>query len=159
MRIRRLVGADRSALSDLLAETREFNAAEVEVALELIDATLEGDGDYEVLVAEDEARTGGERVTGYVCFGPTSMTDSTFDLYWIAVRPSLKGQGVGRKLVAEMEAELRRRGGKQIRVETESSQAYDATRAFYDRIGYERLSVFADFYRPGVDLVTYRRAL
>lgn len=154
MKIRRLEPGDRSPLSELLAQTREFTATEVEVALELIDATIAGDGDYEVLVAEDDAR-----VVGYVCFGHTSMTESTYDLYWIAVSPSRKGKGVGRKLVDAMEHELRTRGAKQIRVETESSESYDATRAFYDRIGYERLSVFADFYRPGAALVTYRRTL
>lgn len=155
MAIRKLAPADRPRLADLLRATKEFSSAEVDVALELIDACLEGDGDYRVLVADDDAGA----VTGYVCFGHTSMTEATYDLYWIAVDPSRKGKGIGRALVAAMESEIRARGGKHVRVETESSAAYDATRAFYDALHYERAGVFTDFYRPGVDLVTYRRGL
>lgn len=153
-RIRKLVPGDRSPLSELLSATREFSKDEVEVALELIDSSLAGERDYDVLVAEED-----DAVGGYICYGATAMTDGTFDLYWIAVKPSLKGRGVGRRLVAEMERDLSSRGARLVRVETEGSDAYDATRAFYDRIGYERAAVFADFYRPGVDLVTYRKAI
>ena len=153
--IRKLTPADRSPLAELLAATKEFTPDEVEVALELIDSALTGSGDYEVLVAESEDPS--QRVAGYVCFGATSMTEGTFDLYWIAVRPSLKGKGVGRALAAAMEDELAKRGARLVRVETESSASYDATRAFYDALGYERAAVFADFYRDGIDLVTYRR--
>ena len=155
--IRKLHPDDRSPLAELLAATNEFTPDEVEVALELIDTALAGSADYEVLVAESEDPR--LRVAGYVCFGATSMTEGTFDLYWIAVRPSLKGKGVGRALAAAMEDELAKRGGRLVRVETESGASYDATRAFYDALGYERAAVFADFYRDGTDLVTYRRRL
>lgn len=159
--IRKLLPGDRSPLAELLAATKEFSPDEVEVALELIDSTLAGDSDYEVLVAAEAHATDHDRpnVVGYVCFGPTPMTEGTFDLYWIAVRPSLKGKGVGRALALAMEQELARRGARLVRVETESSTSYDATRAFYDKLGYERAAVFAGFYRPGVDLVTYRRVV
>jgi ribosomal protein S18 acetylase RimI-like enzyme len=157
--------ADRSPLADLLAATTEFSAEEVEVALELIDSALAKEGDYEVLVADADDDGSHERAgsaappIGYVCFGPTSMTEGTYDLYWIAVSPAQKGRGVGRALASAMERELSQRGARLVRVETESSSAYDATRAFYDALGYERAAVFADFYRPGVDLVTYRRPI
>ncbi len=163
--IRKLLPGDRSPLAELLAATKEFSPDEVEVALELIDSTLAlalaGGGDYEVLVATEAHATDDDRpnVVGYICFGPTPMTEGTFDLYWIAVQPSLKGKGVGRALALAMEQELAKRGARLVRVETESSTSYDATRAFYDKLGYERAAVFTGFYRPGVDLVTYRRVV
>jgi ribosomal protein S18 acetylase RimI-like enzyme len=153
--VRKLKRADRSPLADLLAKTKEFSPPEVEVALELIDAVLAGDEDYEVLVAEDDSSQD-HTACGYICFGPTSMTNGTYDLYWIAVHPSLKGKGIGRQLVHAMDEALSARDARLVRVETEGGAAYDATRAFYDSIGYERAAVFKDFYRPGVDLVTYR---
>lgn len=155
MTIRKLANADRLPLAELLAATKEFTPDEVEVALELIDASLEGSDDYHVLVAEDASG----QAAGYICFGATAMTEGTFDLYWIAVRPVDKGKGLGRALVAAMEQSLVTLGARLVRVETESSSAYDATRAFYDALGYERAAVFRDFYRPGTDLVTYRRTL
>lgn len=155
-KIRGLQRADRSHLADLLARTPEFSPPDVEVALELIDESLGESSDYEVLVALDDEARG---VVGYVCFGPTPMTEGTFDLYWIAVHPEQKGKGVGRALVRAMDAELRTRKARLVRVETESSLEFSSTRAFYDALGYERAAVFADFYRPGVDLVIYRHAV
>jgi len=152
---RKLAPGDRSPLSEILAATPEFSPDEVEVALELIDSALGDAGDYFVLVAENAAR----EVVGYICYGATPMTESTYDLYWIAVRRSDKGRGYGRALVAAMDRDLRERGGTLVRVETESTPAYDATRAFYDALGYERAAVFRDFYRPGADLVTYRHVV
>ena len=87
------------------------------------------------------------------------MTRGTFDLYWIAVHPACKGRGVGRALVAKMEAEIRAEGARLVRVETAGLDDYAATRRFYVRIGYDELSRIRDFYWPGNDLVTYGRYL
>ena len=96
---------------------------------------------------------------GYVCFGPTPMTDGTFDLYWIATDPSVRGQGEGHALVAAMESELRRRGGRLVRVETSATEDYDSTRGFYARAQYQEEARVRDFYRPGDDLVILGKRL
>src|SRR5258706_1138490 len=77
--VRSLAPSDRPALSGLIARDGLFTSEEVRCALELIDGALASpgrDGDYRVLVVED-----GGRVAGYVCYGPTPMTESTWDLY------------------------------------------------------------------------------
>jgi len=33
------------------------------------------------------------KLGGYICYGPTPMTDGTYDLYWIASDPRVRGQG------------------------------------------------------------------
>lgn len=143
---------DREALSELLHRIENFTPDEVVVALELVDAAIRdprGSG-YEVLVARDDAGT----VVGYVCFGPTPMTEGTFDLYWIAVDPDARGRGVGRCLHEAMLANLKGRGVRLVRIETSSKDAYDGTLRFYEALGYEVVSRVRDFYRPGDDLVT-----
>ena len=57
----------RARLVDLLADTPEFTAAEVEVALELVDSTLAhpGSDDYRFVVSEE-----GEALRGYACSAP-----------------------------------------------------------------------------------------
>ena len=158
----RLAASLRGPLADLLARTREFTADEVEVALELVDAALAGSRDYRFLVDVQDALVGegaagnlAPTPRGYVCFGRTPMTQGTFDLYWIAVDPAFKGKGVGRALVSAMEEELAREGAYLVRVETAGAPEYAATRAFYDRIGYEVVARIRDFYAPGNDLVIY----
>jgi ribosomal protein S18 acetylase RimI-like enzyme len=127
----------------------------VDCALELIDfASQAGNKDYQVLVA---ARDG--QIVGYVCYGPTPMTDGTFDLYWIASDPFVRGQGVGAALVSAMEGDLRRRKGRVIRVETSAMEAYGPTRGFYAAMQYKEESRFRDFYKPGEDLVVLAKRL
>ena len=147
-----LVSAHRARLSELVDATPEFSADEKSVAMELADAALAGADDYRFLLDFE-----GERLRGYICFGPTPMTRGTWDLYWIAVSSAFRGHGVGRGLVAAMEEHITRERARLVRVETESSPAYEATRAFYDSIGYARLAVVRDFYDVGNDLVLYGR--
>jgi ribosomal protein S18 acetylase RimI-like enzyme len=128
----------------------------VECALELIDLAKTGDHrDYQVLVAERE----GEGLAGYICYGPTPMTEGTWDLYWIASDPKFRGQGVGASLVSAMEGELRRKGARQIRIETSATEDYGPARGFYRAMNYVEESRFRDFYKAGDDLIILRKGL
>lgn len=152
----RLAASHRNLLADLLRATPEFSTEDREVALELIDCTLAAPDSYRFWIDEDDAGNG---VRGYICYGATPMTKGTFDLYWIATHPAHKGKGVGRGLVHAMERELEAEGGRLVRVETAGSEEYEATRTFYDRIGYEVVARIRDFYWPGNDLYIYGRYL
>jgi ribosomal protein S18 acetylase RimI-like enzyme len=155
MEIRPLGPADRPQLAELLSRIETFTPDEVSCALELIDAALQPNNvDYQVLVAVRETK-----VVGYVCFGPTPMTQGTFDLYWIASDPQVRGQGVGAALVSGMEGALRRRQGRLIRVETSAMEAYGPTRGFYAAMQYKEESRFRDFYKPGEDLIVLAKRL
>jgi ribosomal protein S18 acetylase RimI-like enzyme len=127
----------------------------VSCALELIDAALQPTNvDYQILVAAREGK-----VVGYCCYGPTPMTQGTFDLYWIASDPQVRGQGVGAALVSGMEGDIRRRQGRLIRVETSAMEAYGPTRGFYAAMQYKEESRFRDFYKPGEDLIILAKRL
>jgi ribosomal protein S18 acetylase RimI-like enzyme len=145
---------DLPGLQNILDRTANFLPDEVEVARELIYESV-GDAQttYQTLVAHNDAPV------GYVCFGRTPMTDHTFDLYWIVVDAALQGHGIGRLLYAEMEKMVREQNGKLIRIETSSSEGYDATQAFYHRLGFDELSHIKDFYRDGDALITFVRYL
>jgi ribosomal protein S18 acetylase RimI-like enzyme len=162
-RVRPAAAADRAGLLAILASDQTFQDDERAVALELIDAALNGSPDYLVRVAEAPAPSTGAAPTpalaGYVCFGPTPMTESTWDLYWIVVHAAARGQGVAQALVQAMEAELRQRGAKAVRVETSETEGYGAARKLYARLEYPVASMLADFYRPGDALITYYKRL
>ncbi len=131
-----------------------FSADDKSCALELIDSALSRsthDGDYRVLVAE--LAEFGDRLAGYICYGPTPMTESTWDLYWLATEPSLQRRGIAAALCAAMEDELRNLGGRLVRVETSSTEGYGAAQTFYERHGYPAACRIPDFYKPGDDLI------
>lgn len=147
---------DKPALMRLLRATPEFKPAEVVVAEELIDYYLEdpaGSG-YHIVVAEVDSS-----VTGYVCYGPTPLTEGTWDMYWIAVAPGAQGKGVGRALAAFAEADIDRARGRLILIETASKPQYEKTRRFYRLQGYELVCRIPDFYEPGDDKLVLQKKL
>jgi ribosomal protein S18 acetylase RimI-like enzyme len=156
MEIRPIAAPDRQPLSALLHRIEQFSPGEVDCALELIDAAISNPNhpDYQVLVAD---RAG--ELVGYICYGPTPMTEGTFDLYWIASDPKVRGQGVGATLVSAMEGDLRRRNGRQIRIETSATEAYGPTRGFYEALHYVEEARFRDFYKVGDDLIILKKKL
>ena len=155
MEIRPIAAKDREQLAELLGRIDTFSPPEVSCALELIDLALTSNkSDYQVLVA-----TKGNKVVGYICYGPTPMTVGTFDLYWIASAPEVRGQGVGSALVAAMEGDLHKRKARLLRVETSAMEAYGPTRGFYEAMQYKEEARFRDFYKVGEDLIILSKRL
>lgn len=153
--VRPLAAGDRAPLEAALRSDATFRDDEIAVALELIDEAL-GDpsSDYWIRVAE----IGGE-IAGYICFGPTPMTEAAYDLYWLVTAAAFRGRGVARALVTAVERELGDRGAGGIRVETSDSEGYGAARRLYERLGYPVAGRLVDFYRPGDDLLIYYKRL
>lgn len=159
MHIRKLAPPDRDEIAELLQTSGTFNDGEVAVALEVVDAALAAPGrDYLGIVCEASDTEGGG-LAGYLCFGPTPMTEATYDLYWIATRAGQRGRGIGTRLVHAMELEVTARGGRLIRIETSLMGEYDAARAFYTRLAYREVGRIRDFYRAGDDLITLAKRL
>lgn len=156
MRIRPALAADRERIHEILVSTAVFTQEEIDVAMELVDAFVDlTDENYVVDVVEDDARA----VQGYVCFGPTPLTDGVFDLYWIAVDPKQQGHGFGQILIRYVENEVRRRSGRMLLIETSSKEMYGPTVRFYERSGYDEISRIKDFYRIADDKVVFCKRL
>lgn len=157
MTIRPLVREDRPPLERILRETNVFTEDEVSVAMELIDVVLDREEQKDYIIATSLG-DGGE-VTGYYCIGPTPVTVGTYDLYWIAVKPSQHGKGVARSLLTHAEEYLKVRGGRLLVAETSSKPKYDRTRTFYERTRFVEAARIKDYYNVGDDLVVYAKYL
>jgi ribosomal protein S18 acetylase RimI-like enzyme len=156
MKIRPVQPADRDRLLEILIATKRFTDQEVGWAIELVDKAIAEPerGEYVVQVLEDE-----RMIAGYVCFGPTPMTDSVYDLYWIAVDPERQGQGLGRQLLRFVENEVTSRNGRMLLIETSSKESYAPTLRFYQRSGYDEISRIKDFYRVEHDKIVFSKKL
>ncbi len=140
----------------ILHNTPEFKPSEVVVAEERIDSYLRdpsGSG-YSVLVALD-----GSAIAGYICYGPTPLTDGTWDLYWQAVARRKQGKGIGSALTKAAEKEIRKVKGRLAIIETSSTPAYEKTRRFHLGQGYEIIARIPDFYSPGDDKLILQKRL
>lgn len=151
--LRPMAKDDRQPVLELIRATGFFNEAEIQVATELIDIYLNNPDqrDYHIVVVEDESG----KVAGYMTYGPTPLTEGTWDLYWIAVSPGAQGKGYGRQLVNWLEDRVRESGGRLILIETSSQPKYLPTRKFYEKLGYAEIARIPDFYRPEDDRVIF----
>ncbi len=149
--IRPTVREDYSPILDILKRTDYFTEDEVGIADELLnsyfDESLES-GYWTYTAVTD-------KVAGYVCYGPTPLTEGTYDIYWIAVDPEQQGKKIGTELLSFAEADIARHHGRLITVNTSSQEKYVSTRSFYLNRGYQEGSRIKDYYRPGDDLVVY----
>jgi ribosomal protein S18 acetylase RimI-like enzyme len=157
MEIRAFVPKDRGRLHSMLIEARVFTREEIDVAMEMIDIVLkdERQKDYKIHCMVD----GQDQPVGYICYGPTPMTEGTFDLYWIVVDPNFQGQGIGSKLLDFLEKVLKGMDGRMILAETSSIPEYEETQRFYLQKGFQEVGRVPDYYYPGNDRITYCKRL
>jgi ribosomal protein S18 acetylase RimI-like enzyme len=148
-----MANADREPVLNLVRTTGFFTPDEIKVAGELIDIYLNDSKQRDYLIVVIENNSG--RIAGYMTYGPTPLTEGTWDLYWIAVLPGEQKKGYGQKLVLWLEDEVRRRAGRLILIETSSQPKYQPTRKFYEKLGYTEIARIPDFYRPGDDRVIF----
>ncbi len=154
--IRPMLPEDKAPLMEILRYTTEFKPSEVVVAEEVIDSYLRDpyDSGYYVLIAEVASS-----VAGYICYGPTPLTEGTWDIYWQAVAQEKRGHRIGLALTDAAEEEIGRTRGRLIIIETSSTEAYEKTLNFHRGRGYEIIARIADFYSPGDDKLILQKRL
>jgi ribosomal protein S18 acetylase RimI-like enzyme len=179
--------SQRSRVAEILRSAENFRDDEVDVALELFDASFAGEDYVFVGAFQREPGTGnreqrlqkesrfpvpGSRspsipdsrfpiplLVGFACYGPTMATDRTYDLYWIAVDRAAQGTGCGSVLLSEVERRLEALHARMLVIETSSRSDYAATRNFYLRRGYVEAARVREFYAPQDDRIILTKRL
>jgi ribosomal protein S18 acetylase RimI-like enzyme len=147
---------DVDRVRSLVAGTGFFNAAEVELAADLVTERLTKGvrSGYDFVLAER-----GSVLVAFACYGLIYGTRDSFELYWIAVAPEEQRCGLGREAYARTEAAMREAGASHVYADTSSSDRYAPTRGFYQRLGFVEQAWLADFYAPGDGKIVYVKAL
>ncbi len=150
--------SDAPAVGRIVAATGFFTEAEVAIAIELVDETLEkGDASGYRFVFADDPVSG--ELQGYTCFGKIPATEASYDLYWIAVAPDAQRLGLGTALLNDAEARCRSAGAVQLFIETSGRDVYQSTRTFYEQLGYRTAATLDDFYAAGDSKIIYVKRL
>jgi len=150
--IRRIKQSDKIALEEMLNNISSFTSDEVNVAMELINVTLnfKEQKDYNIFVFTEN-----EKILGYHCIGIRPLTDAVYDLYWIVVDNNEQGKGIGKKLMAHAEEFVTQNNGRWLLIETSSKDYYTNTRNFYINNNYKVVSQIDDFYKLNDSLIIY----
>lgn len=146
--------ADTDALVELTAGTGFFKPMEVETLREVLDDFYGGNADlgHRAFLCEEAGRP-----VGYVYHAPAAMTDRSWYLYWIAVDKDQQGRGVGGKLLAFVEQDIRDQGGRLLLIETSSTPHYEPTRRFYLKNGYALAAAIPDYYADGDGMCVFAK--
>jgi GNAT superfamily N-acetyltransferase len=147
---------DIERIREIVVSTGFFYDHEVEIAVELIIERLnlgEVTGYYFVFAEVDGV------TAAYSCFGPITMSKTSFDLYWIVTHNDFRGKGIGKKLLAETCNQARSMGCSIIIAETSGLEHYSPTRAFYDSNKFDLEARLKDFYAEGDDKLFYTKRI
>jgi GNAT superfamily N-acetyltransferase len=148
--------SDIKSVYDIVESTKFFYDHEVEIAAQLVAERLsEGESTgYFFVFAEVDGIT-----AAYSCFGPITMSKTSFDLYWIATHNDFRGKGIGKKLLAETCSQARAMGCKILIAETSGLEHYAPTRAFYISNKFDLEAKLKDFYAEGDDKLFYTKRI
>ncbi|MCJ7515235.1 MAG: GNAT family N-acetyltransferase, partial [Dehalococcoidia bacterium] len=124
IKVRPMTARDKPAVIHMLRNMPEFKSTEVVVAEEVIDDYLHKSirSGYHVFVAETDSS-----LAGYICYGPTPLTEGTWDVYWLAVAPNQQRKGIGKSLLNFAEGNIKKTSGRIAIIETSSRPEYEAT--------------------------------
>jgi ribosomal protein S18 acetylase RimI-like enzyme len=151
-----VVPSDSMNVTQILKSTGFFKSHEIDVAIELVEDRLKngiGCG-YQFYFLEIEGRT-----VAYGCYGEIPCTIKNYDLYWLAVDNSFRGQGLGRMLLEKIESDILLHGGRGIYIETSNKEQYAPTIAFYEKCNYQQIAVYPDFYDINDNKAVYYKKL
>jgi len=154
--IRPTIADDTTALITI-ADAIGFQPNELEELSEMLVNYFSGDSDTAHFWLTDDDENDGP--VGVAYCEPERMTNRTWNLQLIAIRPERQGQGRGATLLRYVEQTLTVGGERMLLVETSGLPNFERTRAFYTKCGYEEEARIRDFYAAGDDKVVFRKVL
>lgn len=154
--IRPTLESETDTLVQLAEGTGVFKPHEIEALRGVLDDFHADDTDsgHRAITAVHDGKP-----IGFAYYAPIEMTDNSWILYWIVVGKAIQAKGTGTMLLHYVEEAIARSGGRLFLIETSALPAYDLTRKFYLKHGYEQASVIRDYYSDGDDMVTFRKRL
>lgn len=132
-----------------------FEAEETNALREMLDEYFHSpdDGEHCWVVDDD----GGLVSVAY--YAPERMTQGTWNLYLIAVRPEQQGKGRGSAMLRYVEDDLKKRDSRLLIVETSALEDFEPAQAFYRKNGFEKEARIRNFYEAGNDKIIFCKAL
>jgi GNAT superfamily N-acetyltransferase len=149
--IRSMTADDMGAVAALIDATGLFPS---HLLVGMVSPFLSGSsGDDQWVIVDDL----GPIAVAY--WSPERMTQGTWNLLLIVVHPQRQRQDVGAQLLDHIEQELAASEQRILLVETSGLPAFEGTRTFYRRCGYEEEARIRDYYAAGEDKVVFRKVL
>ena len=90
---------------------------------------------------------------------PEKLTEGTFNLLALGVKPEFAGKGLGKKMMEHIEDKLRSLEHRMLIIETSSLAEFEDAQKFYQNLNFEKEAVIRDFWSEGDDKIVFRKKL
>lgn len=153
--LRPVTPADTPALVALSASSGLFRPEELDAVGGMFDHYHAAAADGHRILAWEE----GPALIGMVYFAPREFADRVWELLMIAVDAGRHRQGVGSRMLAEVEAAVREANGRLLLIETSDKASFERTRLFYRKHGYAEVARIPDYYFDGDGKASFLKRL
>lgn len=90
---------------------------------------------------------------------PEKLTEGTYNLLAIGVKDDVQSKGIGSKMMDFIENHLKINDNRILIIETSSSDNFNSTRKFYEKLGYIEEAIIRDFWDEGDDKIIFWKKL
>ena len=150
--IRLAAEPDSDAIANIAGTSGLFPA---DLLPDMIAPFLNGEAsDHIWLVACD-----GQDILAFAYCEPERMTIGTSNMLALATHANHRSEGIGARIVCDLEERCRQRGDRILLIETSGLPQFDRTRIFYEREGYQRIATLPEFYDAGEDKIVFMKRL
>jgi ribosomal protein S18 acetylase RimI-like enzyme len=143
--MRPVVPTDTPALVALSCSSGLFKPDEADAVRGMLDEYHSANAGGGQIHVWDEGGT----AVGVVYFAPKPFADRVWELMMIAVDARRHRQGVGSKMLVEVEETVRAADGRLLIIETSSTSGFERTRQFYRKHGYDEVAHIPDYFTDG----------
>ena len=152
---------DRRAIYNILLNSGTFGHSDAECVDQMFGEALAkpGEDSYRFLSCWEDERPHKSEMVGFACYGHESLTQDTWDLFWVCVSGATRRKGAGRALLTEVQHRAAQERGRLIVIYTSSTEKYAPARGLYESMGFARMAVVPDYYADGDDLYIYSKRL
>ncbi|MFH1692389.1 MAG: GNAT family N-acetyltransferase [Candidatus Omnitrophota bacterium] len=147
---------EKEACLKIAQEVGVFKPVEIEALRDILEEYLEyPDEDYFIFLEKE-----GDAVLGLIIFSRASITEFSWDIYWMIVARDVQGKGIGKKLIKRMEDFIVQHESQAVlRVETSTKHEFAHARNLYLRCNFIEVGKIPHFYAEDDDLIIYYKQI
>lgn len=151
--IRPTIDTDKISIINMIKESNQFDEEGLSFVEGILDQhLLEGSSAIWLTAFEEEP-------VGVAYCNPEPVSSGVWNLLMLWIREDKQRLGLGRKLVEQVERNLKEKGARLLLVETSSKPMFESARMFYAECGFTHEATIRSYFENGDDKLIFTKFL
>ena len=151
--IRPTIITDKPSIFTILRDSNQFDEEGISFVEGILDQhLLEGSSAIWLTAFEEEP-------IGVAYCNPEPVSSGVWNLLMLWIREDKQRLGLGRKLVEQVELNLKEKGARLLLVETSSKPMFETARMFYAKCGFIHEATIRNYFEDGDDKLILTKLL